>query len=241
MSHKKRGYKRETPEDLFRDYKLFAIACEGQKTEPNYFKVFRLMSRKLKVDIIDYEEDDRKGSQIGQLKSAPKWVLDKAVKYIEDEGLIDEDSLWFVLDVDRWESEQLRNIAQWCAEHPNWHIVLSNPCFEVWLYYHKKANIAVSDSQTCHDFKHEISTFDKGGYHPYKYVPYLTSAIANAKAAESDPDHYFPVPKETKVYLLGEALLEEIGRKSYEDFLNNHLPILIEEEIKKFKVGRHKK
>jgi hypothetical protein len=228
--HKRRGYNRETPLVPVRDYTLFAIACEGYKTEPEYFQLFSYMSRKIKVDIIDYtntEESDQPGIE---QKSAPKWVLDKAVKYIDTEGLIDEDTLWFVLDVDRWDREQLRNIAQLCQDKPNWHIVLSNPCFEVWLYFHKKANIADSKSVTCRDFKHEISTFESGGYHPLKFIPYLLTAIANAKAADNSKEHYSPEFKETKVYLLGESLLEIIGPKSFNEFLTIRLPEMVEQK-----------
>jgi hypothetical protein len=34
MGYKKRGYNRNTPIHLVRDYKLFVIACEGAKREP---------------------------------------------------------------------------------------------------------------------------------------------------------------------------------------------------------------
>jgi hypothetical protein len=43
MMRKKRGYKREV--ELVRDYKLFAIACEGGKREPDYFKAQPSASR----------------------------------------------------------------------------------------------------------------------------------------------------------------------------------------------------
>ncbi len=224
--HKKRGYNRETPLVPVRDYRLFAIACEGEKTEPQYFELFSHMSRKIKVDIIDYDHSDNSDDPAIKYRSAPKWVLEKAVKYIDAAGLIDEDSLWFVLDVDRWDREQLRYIAQLCEDKPNWHIVLSNPCFEVWLYFHKKANIAVSPSDTCRDFKHEISTFEKGGYHPLKFISAFEKAIINAEAADNHKDHYLPEFKETKVYLLGKALLEKISSKAFSEFLSKRLPEL---------------
>ena len=233
--HKKRGYNRETPLVPVKDYRLFAIACEGEKTEPKYFELFSYMSRKIKVDIIDYEQAEKNDNSIKNYKSAPNWVLDKAVKYIDTVGFIDEDMLWFVLDVDRWDTEQLRNIAQLCADKPNWHIVLSNPCFEVWLYFHKKANIQVSGSHSCRDFKHEISTFEKGGYYPLKFIADLENAITNAESADNHKDHYFPEFKETKVYLLGRALLDKIGRKSFNEFLSTRLPELAAQKKKRSK------
>lgn len=158
---KKRGYKRDTPVELVRDYKLFAIACEGGKREPEYFKTFEYLSRKIKVDIIEDKVTDEELIPTLVTKSAPKWVLQRVVTYIEQEGLIDEDQLWIVMDVDRWEEEHLREIAMYCEQHPNWHIVLSNPCFEVWLYFHKKSYIKDSDSMACSDFKNEISKLEK--------------------------------------------------------------------------------
>lgn len=53
MRPKKRGYNRDTPMELVRDYKVFAIACEGIKTEPRYFNVFQYVSGKIKVDVIE--------------------------------------------------------------------------------------------------------------------------------------------------------------------------------------------
>jgi hypothetical protein len=224
--HKKRGYKRETPLELVRDYKLFAIACEGSKREPEYFKVLRYLSKKIAVDIIEEIVSEEEALSINPNKSAPKWVLDRAVRYIEKEGLNDEDDLWFVMDIDRWSEEQLREIGSYCEKYPNWHIVLSNPCFEVWLYFHKKSDISLSKSVSSGDFKTEISTLEKGGYHPYKFLPHLDDAITNARDNDSDKNHFIPKLKETKVYLLGEAILQVVGKNDFENFINSTLPKL---------------
>ena len=42
MGVKVRGYKREVTQDKVRDYRLFAIACEGTVTEPLKTKVYLL-------------------------------------------------------------------------------------------------------------------------------------------------------------------------------------------------------
>lgn len=157
---KKRGYKRETPAELVRDYKLFAIACEGSKREPEYFKLFRHISNKIAVGVIEDIVSDEEALTYNPNKSAPKWVLDRAMRYIVKEGLNDEDDLWFVMNIDKWSEVQLREIASYCEQFPNWNIVLSNPCFEVWLFFHKKEDIINSKSISCNDFKSEISTFN---------------------------------------------------------------------------------
>ncbi len=218
---KKRGYQRDTPLKLVRDYKLFAIACEGGKREPEYFRLFEYMSRKVTVDIIEDKINEQELKDKYETKSAPKWVLDRAVKYIEKEGLTDEDDLWFVMDKDRWTNEQLQTIADYCNDYPNWHIVISNPCFEVWLYFHKKSELLENISPKA--LKNAISKLEKGGYNPYTFIPDLPKAIHNAKKANIDKKHFMPNTGETKVYQLGEALIEVIGKNDFETFLKTKL------------------
>lgn len=231
--YKKRGYKRETPVELVRDYKLFAIVCEGSEREPSYFNVFRYLSSRIAVDVIEDIVSDEEIKVAQSKKSAPKWLLNRALIYIEKEGLNDEDDLWFVMDVDKWPKKQLRDIALLCEENANWHIVLSNPCFEVWLYFHKRADISVSTSKSSQNFKTEIATLEKGGYHSYSFVPQLPVAIENAKMADSDPNHFMPGFKETKVYQLGEAIMQVIGKNDFDNFIANTLPKLIKIEKEK--------
>lgn len=227
---KKRGYTRDVPLELVRDYKLFAIACEGSKREPDYFKILRYLSKKIAVDVIEDIVSEEEALSINPNKSAPKWVLERAVRYIEKEGLNNDDDLWIVMDVDRWSEEQLREVASYCNQFPNWNIVISNPCFEVWLYFHKKSDIKISASVSCGEFKTEISTFEKGGYNPLKFLPHFVEAIENAKAADSDKNHFIPKPKETKVYKLGEAILEVIGKNDFDKFIDTVIPQLENEK-----------
>lgn len=227
MGHKKRGYNRDTPVELVRDYKLFAIACEGGKREPGYFNVFQHLSKKIKVDVIENYVTDEEMFRKYETNSAPRWVLDRAMRYIEKNDLKDEDDLWFVIDKDKWADSQIRELASYCEKYPNWHIVISNPCFEIWLYFHKKADIKSSPSTCCNDFKREISDFEKGGYHPLKFIPAFQEAIVNAKANDSDINHFMPKIKETKVYLLGEAIVTKVNKSDITEFINTTIPRLI--------------
>ena len=227
MMPKKRGYKRELPTNLVRDYKLFAIACEGGKREPNYFRLFEYMSDRITIDIIEDIVKDDEMNSVYETKSAPRWVLDRAIKYIEKEGLIDEDDLWFVIDKDKWSIAQIKEIADYCKDKSNWHIAISNPCFEVWLFFHFKTEITNSDEVDCKVLKGNIAHLTKGGYSQYKFIPMLNDAIKNSKTSDKDTNHYLPETGNTKVYLLGEALLQIIGAKNFNEFITIKLPELI--------------
>lgn len=235
MRRKKRGYVRETPKNLLRDYKLFAIACEGGKKEPQYFKLFEYLSDRIKVDIIEDKVLDEELFHKFETKSAPKWVLDRAVSYIDQEGLIDEDELWFVMDIDNWSAEQLHKIVNYCKEQKNWNIVLSNPCFEVWLYLHKNKDFDSSVSHTCKDFKLEVSELDKGGYNPLNYITLIKEASNNAKLIDTDLNSDFPEKNNSKLYKLIDSVFEFISQNQFQHFCDVKYVDLIKSDKTKFK------
>ena len=106
MGFKQRGYTREVTQEKVRDYSLFAIATEGTVTEPGYFRPFDGIDR-IKVDIIEPEpSEDGKDKNEG---SSPKKVLERVQAYIDENQLSadDGDTLWCVIDVDRWPQEQI--------------------------------------------------------------------------------------------------------------------------------------
>jgi len=237
-SRKKRGYSRDLPQELVRDYRLFAIACEGGKREPDYFKLFEHFSKRVKVDVIEKKVLDEELLHKHETKSSPKRVLDRAIHYVEQEGLIDEDELWFVMDIDRWELSQLHEIIQYCSEKPNWNIVLSNPCFEVWLYLHRKSSFEATTSTSCSDFKKDISEFDKEGYNPLNYISQIQYACENAKALDSDLNNPIPNHLETKVYKLVESVFQFVPKKQFDDFIKVKLPNVILEQKKGLKKSK---
>lgn len=142
MGRIKRGYVREIPDDeLKRDYRLFAIACEGSKREREYFQQLEGISRRVIVEYIKDEEYEK------DPPSSPQHVLRRALEYAEKVDLNDEDSVWLVMDVDRWGGKALNEVHDECSRRQNWHIVLSNPCFEAWLVsYHS----LLGQSADCH-------------------------------------------------------------------------------------------
>lgn len=57
MGRVKRGYVREIPSDeLKRDYRLFAIACEGSRREKEYFQQLEGLSKRVVVEYIEDEQ-----------------------------------------------------------------------------------------------------------------------------------------------------------------------------------------
>lgn len=214
MGFKVRGYKREVTQDKVRDYRLFAIACEGTVTEPGYFRPFDGINR-VKVDIIEPDAEETDGG------SSPRKVLERVHAYIQEHQLSaeDGDSLWCVIDVDRWPQEQIEELHAFCAQKENWHLVMSNPCIEIWLLYHTLTDLTNLGIETARDAKRVLD--EKVKYYYFKYLPLMPKAIKNASAADANPEGYMPELLQTKVYLLGRALYDRIGKKQFEEFVDS--------------------
>lgn len=219
MGFKVRGYTRDVPQEKVRDYSLFAIACEGTEREPDYFRLFDGIDR-IKVDIIE----DGEGS-------APSKVLARVADYISENQLNAEygDSLWCVIDKDKWPQEQIEELHSFCNQKENRHLVISNPSIEIWLLYHKLANLTGLNITTAQDAKRALDGIEKGGYYYIKYLPLMMNAIENASHADTNPDGYMPELLQTKVYQLGEALYDRMGKVRFDKFVAS-LPAL-EKEI----------
>ncbi len=220
MGFKIRGYTRDIPQDKVRDYSLFAIATEGTEREPDYFKLFDGIDR-IKVDIIEPEVSDEENGQEKRKASSPSKVLEKVKAYIAENQLSadDGDSLWCVIDVDRWPQEQIEELYAFCTQQNNWHLVISNPCIEIWLLYHKLEDLTRLGIQTAKDAKQALDKIEKGGYYYIKYLPLMLKAIKNAQHADTNPDGYMPEKLQTKVYQLSQALYSRMGKVRFEKFI----------------------
>ena len=105
----------------------FLIVCEGEKTEPNYFKSFPKQVGKIVYDI----EFD--GGGISTLK-----VVEKAIE-LRDKSKQKYDRVWAVFDRDSFKSNSFNN-AILKAKANNVSCAWSNEAFELWylLHFHNR-------------------------------------------------------------------------------------------------------
>lgn len=199
---KTRAYKYGAP---FRDARLFVIATEGAKREKEYFEAITYGNQKVKIKLLA-PKDEEEG------KSAPKWVLERASKYVDTFGLGEVDQLWLVIDIDKWELKHVHEIAKECTTTENWNIAISNPCFEVWLYLHYE-DLVKTNQINCAQLKTDLGVIVPGGYNLKVAVTQVNTALQRARNADSNKGHYFPNPMETKVYLLVEELTKMLRTK----------------------------
>jgi RloB-like protein len=191
-----RAYKKGEPH---RDSRLFVIVAEGER-EDKYFSQFNQINSRIRVLIVPREQG----------LSAPKHFigrLDEAQKagiYSAQEN----DPVWFVCDVDRW-AQQIHELQADCRKNNTWNLVVSNPCFEVWLHYHS-GPVSVEISH-CHELKRQLPQTNLGEFRPDLYAKHMEQAVLMAEQAHTNLDSHFPSPMQTTVYRLAKEILNLLG------------------------------
>lgn len=98
----------------------FLIVCEGKKTEPNYFRSFRVNR-----DVVEIDIKPGLGQQPSQL-----------IKIAENENIKgDYDQVWCVFDRDNWTANDFNN-AIISAQTKDVNVAYSNEAFELWYVLH---------------------------------------------------------------------------------------------------------
>ncbi len=189
----KREYLKKEP---WKDATIFIVVCEGSHKEPEYFNFFHLLTKKIKIVTVPSEDG----------KSSPKHLIPNANKAISNHNSDDGDfELWFVIDVDRW-GGQIHELQKEVAQK-EWNVVISNPCFEVWLNDHfENSTPPENNIEQCKNWK--IHVHERyGGFDHTQHQTYLKRAIKNSENNYSE-NGYMPDAGKTQIFRLGLRLFE---------------------------------
>lgn len=123
MSEKRRKFERK---GSMRRYKrLFFIVAEGACTEPKYFSVLNRFKSDIHVICTEGRHD-----------SDPKHLLKKMKTALRKQTLKEGDEAWIVADRDEWPENDVEKLYEWSRKSDKFGLVISNPCFELWLLFH---------------------------------------------------------------------------------------------------------
>ena len=188
-----------------RDASLFIIYCEGSRREPKYFQYFEGISTRVRLEIINTDS---------QGNNSPAGLFEQARVDIEGDShenpskyeLGSEDQVWFVIDTDMWDTH-IVTLRKECMQRVNWNIAQSNPCFEVWLYYHffsDDAHNIVLDG--CGPWKMYVNEHVSGGFDSRKHPYLIADAIRHAELHFREQGEHGVAYGSTEVFKLGKAL-----------------------------------
>lgn len=224
MISRNRDYSKKEPN---KDAHRILIVCEGNDTEPKYFGFFKELSPRL--DVIPIPSEDGKTDPV-KLK---EWAEQNLIKQpVFEFDYYQGDTIWFVVDTDEWEEHgKIGMLRQFCQEQNDvikqvlktkyderkpydaWLVAQSNPCFEIWEYYHiydEKPNPKeVGKHASFKEFVHSAIT---GGFDPNSMPVEIVKATTNAKANYAIDDDGRLLLYVTEVYRLAEEMLPFVKR-----------------------------
>jgi hypothetical protein len=192
----RRKFKRPLGERRYR--KLFVIAAEGAKTEPQYFAIFNNQRSIIRVNCLK-----------GKTDSAPSQVLRRMAAHLKKEALRESDEAWLVVDKDQWTDEQLSKLHEWAQTKANFGLSLSNPKFEYWLLLHFEDGTGIDSPQDCVEhLRRYLPDYDKG-IDSKKFPPEsVAEAIRRARHRDNPPCPDWPrTMGSTTVYRLVENIM----------------------------------
>lgn len=201
-----------------KDPSLIVIACEGEKTEQDYFnQISELcdeLGSRLQLKVLPPRKEGH---------SAPRHVLDQMDKYKKEFGIKVDDELCLVIDRDKqsWTEATISEVAQ-CCHAKKYILALSNPCFELWLLIHHCDVAILGDAEKGNILR------NRGGYMKNKlrevvgqYNPSsidindfwrLTEiAIDRARRLDVNPDDRWPNEIGSRVYIIIDKIRQSIN------------------------------
>ena len=204
---------------------LFIIISGGIKREKDYFRVILSNIENFPRLRIHFVAEDQETNEEG-LSPRKMYRVTNQIKskYDKSKGEDVRDNIYLVVDVDDF-IEEILEIKPLC-ENDNMHLIISNSCFEVWLYYGKFSEppkdfqIPSKSTKISSAFKNYLGNNKniKGGINPQKAIFDIETAINNAKINYKEDENGIPLLFSTSMFKLAENMLE-----------------LLKEDLEKFK------
>lgn len=137
------------------------------------------------------------------------------------------DQIWFAIDTDTWEKEgKIQPLRDFCVSQNDnivreysemkpykaWNVAQSNPCFEIWLYYHLYNSLP--DETIVKEYpsmKAFVDSLIAGGFDFQKDPARIDDAISNTETNFSKKDNGNPALFSTEQFLLGKEIFRFVG------------------------------
>lgn len=128
----------------------------------------------------------------------------------------EQDEVWIVLDSDPDKANsripQITAIKSEIQFYNRWSLVESNPCFEVWLYFHGRDEVEEFDGmESSGPWKTLLDEVFKGGFDLRKHPIFIEDAKLRSEAKFEQGENGSPKIGSTEVFRLAENILHLLG------------------------------
>ena len=177
------------------------------------YEYFREIDSRIKVEVNKFRPDDNNSTK-GLYELAVNSFTLKKPKFTIQEN----DEVWIVLDTDPDKSnsreEQIKQIKADCKVKYSWFVVESNPCFEVWLFFHQNEKVEEFEyDDICKSWKKKVNESYDGGFDSRRHPIFIEEAIKNAERNFKSDENGKPLKGSSEVYLLANSMFGVIKNK----------------------------
>lgn len=192
-------------EGILKPEVFVVVFSNGEVREENYFKWMKRNCAKLRLEFFsnpispdDLFEDVKK----------------KKMEYESTANKETPDKYYTITDMDHFRSVIVRSKPEY--EKEGIQLIISNPCFEVWLYYSKRSDkfegfvMPRDQLKISQEVKLFLNNKISGGCNPKKAVFDIQQNIVHARTNYEEDDQGIPSLFATNMFLLAEDILPYI-------------------------------
>lgn len=198
-----------------KEAKIIYIFCEGRDREYWYFQYFREMDSRIHLEVYPLDSHEN-NSPLGLLQIAERDLIASEENPSPKFSLQEEDEVWIVLDTDpdkeNTRRPQIETVKAAVAGRERWDLVESNPCFEVWLYYHGREEVEPFEGmEQSKSWKTLLNEVFKGGFDHRKHPILIEDAKRRAEAKFELGEDGRPKVGSTEMHCLAASILHLLG------------------------------
>ena len=197
-------YQKPEEEEITKAF--FVIVSGGEVREKDYFKIIAQQDKFKRIKL-EFIADPLKLSPVGMLELAQY----KKARYDSSKSTDEEpDKIYLISDVDHFMSE-LHKIKPICNSE-GFRLIISNSCFEVWLYYAycdtaPAFSLPTDPLKTSSKFKGWLPSAIRGGVKTTRAILNIYQNIVNAKKNYKEDENGIPVLFSTNMFELALDLI----------------------------------
>lgn len=214
------------PSKILDAEKFFIIASEGEVTERKYFNQLSdsdIFNKEGKIEVCHIQRPSGDGNPI---------ALRTQIREIKrDVNYRSSDELWIIMDVDNWQhllekhGYTFDSFIEACETEDGAKVLVSNPCFEMWLILHlrklseltneQQEKLLLNEKEDGKPYAKRLLAEITPGNRGYSgkpkasiFIPHVYEAIVNAKEIAVSGDKY-PKSLGSDVYKIVERLVKK--------------------------------
>ena len=221
-----KGYEKT---DGVMSYSIICVISGGEKRERDFLKTL-IRQKDLHSLRVAFISKEGQGLQPYQMQEQWEEIQNTKTIAIDERNFqLDEmDKVFLLSDVDEF-YEQLVRILESHGVEDQGEWIISNPCFEIWLYYcfcdkpleDLASIIPLSPKQRSQELKHLGHNIVTGGLNGIKAFEYMQAGIAHSIRNYAEDSNAIPVLFATQMHKMAQFLIDTMNRNrgEYDEFV----------------------